>query len=246
MTKLFVLGSANAIPTTERENTYFFLENGERSILIDCGAGAFLKLQQSRFPMESVSDIIITHFHPDHVSGLPLLVMDWWLLGRKAPLTFHGLGYTLDRIKILLELYNQSNWPDFFPVNFHEIPEEYSLVLADDQVKIHSMGVKHLIPTVGLRFSLNGKIITYSCDSEPCDGVIQLGKEADVFIHESAGDAVGHSTAYQSGVDAHKAGAKKLYLIHYPDDTDKDKLIADAKREFSGEVVLARDMMVFE
>jgi ribonuclease Z len=248
MAKIFIMGSANAIPTTERDNTYFFIENGGKSILIDCGAGAFLKLQQSRTPVDAISDLIITHFHPDHVSGLPLLVMDWWLLGRKVPLTVHGSAYTIERIQTMLDLYSWKNWPNFFPLNFHTLPEEYCLVLDNPSVRIYSHPVQHLIPTLGLRFEMmdSGKSIVYSCDTEPCDGVITLARGADILIHEAAGNEKGHSTARQCGREAAKSGVKELYLIHYPDDVDFEKLVSDAKSEFPGEVTLARDMMVFE
>ena len=246
MIKLFILGSANAIPSADRENTYFLIENGEKSILIDCGPGSFLKLQNMKIPIDSVSDLIVTHFHPDHVSGFPLLVMDWWLLGRKAPLTIHGLEYTLDRIKTLMELHNWKNWPNFFPVHFHPLPEKYATVIEDQEIQINSAVVQHLIPTIGLRFTFNNQTIGYSCDTEPCEGVLQLGRDADIFIHESAGAAPGHSTAKQCGADARLAGAKELFLIHFPEEADKEQLIADARLEFPGEVTLAKDMMVFE
>jgi ribonuclease Z len=248
MAKLFILGSANAIPGPERENTYFFLENGSHSILVDCASGAFVKLQQCRVPLDGISDIVITHFHPDHVAGLALLLMDWWLLGRKAPLVIYGLEYTLERVKKMMDLFTWSNWPDFFPVSFHNIPETYSTVLQDEQVSIQSILVNHLIPTVGLRFELKqaGLSIAYSCDTSPCEGVITLGKDADILIHECAGSAKGHSTATQCGQAAAKANAHQLYLIHYPDDADLNELIRQAKAEFTGEVVIATDMMVLE
>jgi ribonuclease Z len=248
MAKLFILGSANAIPSPDRENTYFFVENGSNSILVDCASGAFVKLQQCRIPLDGISDIIITHFHPDHVAGLALLLMDWWLLGRKAPLKIHGLEYTLDRIQKMMDLFTWSNWPDFFPVTFHNIPETYSPVIQDEQVSIRSMPVKHLIPTIGLRFELKqaGLIIAYSCDTSPCEGVITLGKNADILIHECSGSEVGHSTATQCGQAATRAEVKKLYLIHYPEDANTNELIMQAKEEFPGEVLIATDMMVFE
>lgn len=246
MARLFVMGTSNAIPGQDRDNTYFFLENGSKSILIDSGLGAFTKLQQSRVTIDSVSDIIITHFHPDHVSSLPLVVMDWWLLGRKAPLTIHGLGHALDRFKSLMALYDWDKWPNFFPVEFHYVTEDYQPVIDWGEVRVSSNAVKHLIPTLGLRFTFNGKQIAYSCDTEPCDGVIRLAQGADILIHEATGNAVGHSSAADCGHAAARAEVQQLYLIHYPEEADKEQMLHDARSEYPGEVYLAADMMVFE
>lgn len=248
MAKLFILGSSNAIPQVHRENTYFFIENGSNSVLIDCGANAFLKLQSSRTPIDAVSDLIITHFHPDHVAGLPLLLMDWWLLGRKTALTIHGLKDTIDRFKTMMSLFTWENWPNFFPVQFHELEPEKQVILQVPNVRIISMPVKHLIPTIGLRFEINDgkKTVAYSCDTESCENVVELARDVDILIHEAAGEELGHSSARQSGRDAASAGAKELYLIHYPNDADEEAMLSEARSEYDGPVTLARDMMVIE
>jgi ribonuclease Z len=196
--------------------------------------------------IDSVSDIIITHFHPDHVSSLPLVVMDWWLMGRTAPLTFHGLPHAMERFRAMMALYEWERWPNFFPVEFHSVSDEYQPILQKEGYSIYSAGVKHLIPTLGLAFSFNHKRFVYSCDTEPCECVVQLATGADVLIHEATGKAVGHSTASDCGTIAAKAGVKQLYLIHYSDEADQEQLLKDARTNFGGEVYLATDLMVFE
>lgn len=247
MARLYIMGSANAIPSMEQENSYFFLQNESKSVLVDCGSNAFVKLQTNKVNINDISDIILTYFHPDHVAGLPLMLMDWWLLGRKEPLVIHGLKFTLDRAQKMMDLFDWKNWPNFFPVTFNELPENYHKVISSDQIEIHSTPVKHLIPTLGLRMNLKEPKITvaYSCDSEPCDGVIQLARNANVLVHEASGEAKGHSSAQQCGMDAQKAGVDKLVLIHYPADLREEDMIKEARKEFSGEIILAKDMMTF-
>lgn len=247
MSRLIILGSANAIPSSNRENTYFYLENGMESTLIDCGANAFIKLQQSQVDINCISNIIITHFHPDHVAGLPLMLMDWWLLKRNAPLIIHGLDTTIDRIQKMMDLFDWKKWPNFFPVDFRVLPNEYYQVLDNGENKIYSMPVKHLIPTIGLRmeFEETRRVIAYSCDTEPCPGVIRLAQQADILIHEAAGKATGHSSAAECGLDARQAEARSLCLIHFPDHAAESDLLEQAKTEFAGKVFLAEDGMVF-
>ena len=106
-----------------------------------------LRLQKAGVGFDQVTDLILTHFHPDHVSGAPLMLMDMWLLGRRTPLHVHGLSHTLERMKTLMDLYGWSSWPNFFPVVFETLPErELSKVVEGEGFRILSSPVRHLIP----------------------------------------------------------------------------------------------------
>jgi ribonuclease Z len=200
--------------------------------------------------VNEITDIILTHFHPDHVSGVPLLLMDLWLLGRERELRIYGLDYTLDRLEALMDLYEWDTWPRFFPVLMKRLAEEeLTLVQKTDEWIIYSSPVCHIIPNIGLRieFTKTGKVFAYSSDTEPCPQVVQLGRGADVLIHESAGATLGHSDATQAGKTAKEAGAKSLYLIHYPNGKFKNEdILTKAAQTFEGTVRLAEDFLEFE
>ena len=168
-------------------------------------------------------------------------------MGRKQPLNLYGLSHTLDCIEKMMELYEWETWPEFFPVIFHRLPEEEMIpVLETGDFRIFASPVCHIIPTIGLRIEAlqTGKAIAYSCDTEPCSQVVRLGKDADILSHESTGESYGHSSSAQAGEIAEKAGAKALYLIHYPPHLFKDEsLIEQASKYFSGEIRFAEDFM---
>ncbi len=250
MTELIVLGASNAVPTLEGENTHIAIRAGERVVLVDCGSNPLLRLEQAGLDFEAISDLILTHFHPDHVGGLPLFLMDMWLLGRKTPLVIHGLDYTLDRAEKMMGLFGWEDWPNFFPVSFHRIPSRQMTLLLDfPELRIYASPVQHLLPNIGLRIELKreNKSVAYSCDTEPCQAVIDLAQEVDALFHESSGPFKGHTSAAQAGEVARKAGAKKLYLIHYPTGKFASGEPADeARKAFAGPVILARDLMRVE
>jgi ribonuclease Z len=100
--KVIVLGSSNAVPSKEHENTHLVILGEERKILVDCVSNPVVRLEQAGVDFNELTDIIITHFHPDHVSGVPLLLMDMWLMGRTRPINIYGLHYTLDRLEQLM------------------------------------------------------------------------------------------------------------------------------------------------
>jgi len=114
MPKLIILGSSNSIPDANHENTHMVLVGKNSTVLIDCANNPIIRLSQAGIDFNNLTDIILTHFHPDHVSGVPLLLMDMWLMGRKRALNIFGLHYTLDRMEDLMGFYGWSDWPKFF------------------------------------------------------------------------------------------------------------------------------------
>jgi ribonuclease Z len=245
--KLTILGSSNAIPDDSHENTHMALVGETSTVLIDCVNNPIVRLGQAGIEYDEIRDIILTHFHPDHVSGVPLLLMGLWLLGRELPLNIYGLEYTIERMEKVMEFYDWMSWPNFFPVNFHELADsEMAPVMATDEFRVFSSPVCHLVPTIGLRVELsgNGKVMAYSCDTEPCKQVVRLSENADVLIHECSGATLGHTSAPQAGEIAREAGAGSLYLIHYPTgDFDTQSLVKGARTTFDGPVALAEDFM---
>ena len=90
MSKLIILGSSNAISHKDHENTHMVIVGEKRTVLVDCVSNPILRLEQAGVDFNAITDLILTHFHPDHVSGVPLLLMDMWLMGRREPLNVYG------------------------------------------------------------------------------------------------------------------------------------------------------------
>jgi len=247
MAKLIFLGTSNAISGEDHENTHMVLVGEKRTVLIDCPNSPILRFQKAGVNFNRLSDLILTHFHPDHVSGVPQLLMNMWLMGRLQPLNVYGLPHTIDRIENLMGLYNWSEWPGFFPVRFYRLPEQALVSVFDcDEFHIFASPVQHFIPTIGLRieFTVSKKTLAYSCDSEPCTQVIELAEGADVLVHESSGALPGHSSALQAGEAARLAKVGSLYLIHYPTGQfASGSLVIEARQQFDGPVKLAEDYM---
>ena len=250
MPKLVILGSSNAVPTIDHENTHMAIVGENRVTLIDCVGNPIVRLTEARINEKNLNEIILTHFHPDHVSGVPLLLMDMWLLGRKLPLEIFGLEQTLDRLTKMMSLFGWEQWPDFFPVNLHRLEgKPLELVSENKEWRIFSSPVKHLIPNIGVRIESkhSGKVLVYSSDTEPVAATIQLAQQADVLIHEAAGRTFGHSDSIQAAEIAQKAGVKQLYLIHYETGEHTDSgMLAKASEVFDGEVFLAEDFKEIE
>ena len=250
MPKLIVLGTAFAIASEGQANTHMVMVGDNGAVLIDCSGSPMVRLRQAGVEPNNLTDLILTHFHPDHVSGVPVLLMDMWLLGRESALKIHGLDYTIDRVETVMDAYNWKRWPDFYPVTFNRLPEAgLAPVLETEEWRVSASPVHHMIPTIGLRveFPASQKVLAYSCDTDPCGEVVKLAQGADILLHESTGDYPGHTSAAQAGEIAQQAEAKSLYLIHYATDpVQHEGLVSAARQNFSGPVTLARDLMELE
>lgn len=250
MPKLVILGTSNAIPDEKHENTHLAFVGEEHSILVDCVNNPIVRLKQAGLDSGMVSDLILTHFHPDHVSGVPSLLMNAWLMGRERLMNIYGLSHAIDRLEALMGFYDWGTWPGFFPVALYRLPErEKASVLENGEFRVYSSLVCHLIPTIGLRVETMGtkKVAVYSCDTEPCESVIRLASGADVLVHEATGAYPGHTSAAQAGEVARAAGVKALYLIHYPvGEFDPEPLVDQARTTYDGPVALAEDFMEIE
>jgi ribonuclease Z len=83
------LGTAGSMPTVQRAPASVLVRRGGDRILIDCGEGTQRQLLRS-IGLPDVEQIFLTHFHADHVLGLPGMMKTFALRGREAPLTIHG------------------------------------------------------------------------------------------------------------------------------------------------------------
>lgn len=250
MLKLTILGSASAVADACHENTYMVLQSKQSSLLIDCGGSPMARLDRANVDLETLDGLLVTHHHPDHIYGAPVLLLGLWLMGRERPFVVYGSRRTLQVVPRMMQLMEWQVWPDMYPVVYCEIPWEEKASLIDcAEYTIYTSPVQHLVPTVGLRIESKntGKVLTYSSDTRPCESVVQLAQGADVLIHESSGPFPGHSTPMQAGEIAQRAGVKRLVLIHYPVFTeDLDAWRGVAATVFDGPVEIAEDFKVFE
>ncbi|MFC1936127.1 MBL fold metallo-hydrolase [Chloroflexota bacterium] len=249
MPKLVILGTATNVPDEQHENTHMVLVGEERMVLIDGPGSPYLRLRKAGLDDDRLTDIVVTHFHPDHVSGIPTLLMGMGLSHRKKPINIYANQHCMLFLKQMLDNFEWDTW-HFFPVTFYTVPEdELHPMIETDEFTIFSSPVKHFVPTMGLRmeFKSSGKVLAYSCDTAPTPSLIPLAKNADILIHEAGGASIGHSSAEQAGEIAKEAGVKRMYLVHYPvNGFEYQQLAKEAAEVFGGPVEMAEDFMELE
>lgn len=87
---LNVLGTASALPTTERYPSAQVLNVRGRLFMIDCGEGAQIQLRKAGVSFLRIEHICLSHIHGDHIFGLYGLLSTMAMLGRTAPLNIYA------------------------------------------------------------------------------------------------------------------------------------------------------------
>ena len=80
--KIKFIGTGSAKVNPKRFFTSFILSNSNTNILIDCGDGISRKLYELEIDLNSIENILITHLHPDHFTGIASLLVQMKLLKR--------------------------------------------------------------------------------------------------------------------------------------------------------------------
>lgn len=227
MPQLHLLGTGAAISEPHRTTTMLAFSSDEETVVVDCGGDVVQRLLSAGIELDSISALIITHEHPDHVSGFPLFMEKIWLAGRQRPIPVYGIQPAISQARRCFETFDTSGWEGMPEIHWHEIAlEEEAAVLETGSWTILSTPGRHSVPVVGLRVSSKATsgIVAYSCDTEPFEPIERLAAGAGILVHEATGEGPGHSSAEQAAAIAERARAGRLLLVHLPPTLSDDEL----------------------
>lgn len=233
--QLHLLGTGAALTDPHRTTTMLAFTSGSDTLVVDCGGDVMQRLLAAGVDIDSISGLIVTHEHADHVSGFPLFMEKIWLAGRRRPLPVYGIAPALEQARSCFGTFDTSGWEDMPEIIWKEVAlEEQTLVIEEAPWRVTATPVEHAKPNIGLRVEEpdTGRVVAYSCDTEPAETFARLADGADVMVHEANGEMSGHTSAEQAAGIAAEAGADRLLLVHLPPDMSDDDLTA-ARKTFS-------------
>jgi len=215
-------------------------------VIFDAGYG--IALAPNHMKKDKPIYLFISHMHMDHVCGLHVLPK----LKNKSGITILSTPKMIQDMKKIMTHPYMSPFKEFSNnIGFH------SLKIGENKTPINvaCLLLEHADHTVGFRVGVDGKIITYCCDTAICANDIKLAKNADVLIHECSyptgfRNAWGHSNPEDAAQVAKDAGAKMLVLTHFGPggmyDGKKKRLDAGriAKKTFKNTVVAFDDTRI--
>ncbi|MBI4466180.1 MAG: MBL fold metallo-hydrolase [Acidobacteria bacterium] len=237
---------------------------GGNLFILDCGTGfrQFGQALQKEFGTKPIkARIFLTHYHWDHIQGIPFFTP---LYHQRNQFIFHSYEFLDESVQQALE--EQMTDP-YFPVDmstmrahrhFFRIEEER---IAYDDLTLISKRLNHPQGCLGYRIECDGKVLVYATDNEPGDrkgdrNVRRLADGADVLIYDAQYTPEemkhfrrwGHSNWKEGVRIATECKAKRLVLFHHDPDRDDrsvDKILKRTRDRFD-DVVAAHEGMVLK
>jgi ribonuclease BN (tRNA processing enzyme) len=220
--QLTVIGCSPAWPNAGGAQSGYLVE-GEGRLLLDCGPGVLARLRALDGGWPRIDAVAITHFHLDHWGDLVPWVFgasfgpgrsvpkpDLWLPpGGGARLRSYGEEMSFgDRIDEAFVVREYGDDESFRAAGFDVLPirlDHYSEV------------------TFGLRVSNHRSTLAYSGDTGPSAGLVELARDADIFLCEATLTAPepherGHLSDAEALAAFTESGARRLVVIHRPDE----------------------------
>ncbi len=244
------LGTSAASSIANHPTSSMLLRFGDERILVDAGARSLTQLRRAGVDPATLTAIVITHWHTDHVAGLPTLLAAAAAptLGRTTPLRVYApkppggmiatLGVASRRLDAVLV---ETVGGDVIPVSGASL----TAITSD-----------HVMPSLAYAFAEagdGGRRVVFSGDTRPNLDIMQAAGGADLLIHEATFAAArnvwahrtGHSTAPQTAMIAKAAGVGALALTHISARDQRADILSEARVLFPS-AVMPDDLEVIE
>ncbi len=238
-----VVGCSGSFPGPDSAASCYLVEaDGYRAVL-DLGNGSLGALQR-HVDIYDVDAVLLSHLHPDHCLDMcSYYVARTYRPGGAPPsIPVYGPSGTADR---LASAYGTAKDPGLTEAfEFRTWLSGMTYDIGPLRVTVHR--VDHPGHAFGMRVEHDGAVLAYSGDSGPCDPLVTLARDADLFVceaafHEGRDDGkVGlHLTGRGAGEHASRARARRLLLTHIPPWNDVSRTVEEARAAYDGPLDVA-------
>ena len=237
------IGSGDAFGSGGRFQTcILFRGNGAQPLLIDCGASSLIAMKRAAVEPSTISTVVISHLHGDHFAGVPFLILDGQFNRRTQPLVVAGPAGTRERVEAAMEVLfpGSTKIRRRFPVNFVELTNGKAADIGAAMVT--GFEVEHFsgAPSLAVRVEYDGKIISYSGDTQWTDALVEVADGADLFVAEAYffDKQIKFHLDYRT-LEAHRAELRcqRLVLTHLAEDMLRHLTEVDAECADDGTVI---------
>ncbi|MGB0387343.1 MAG: MBL fold metallo-hydrolase [Ardenticatenaceae bacterium] len=223
------------------------------------------------FDFPKLTRLFVTHLHPDHTLGIPAFIISNWVKGRTEPLQIYGpkgirkIAFgALDMFAEGIAEHRRSGANPLGDIPLEVTEYEEGIIYSDERVSVEAFSVQHGgLEAYGLKFVTPDKVVVFSGDTCPVPLLTEKARGCDILVHGVYCEAgmidlppswahyfsTMHTAGRALGAIANEAQPKLLLLTHqimFGGTQAADVLREIREGGFTGEVVYANDMDVFE
>lgn len=250
--RFILTGTASGLPVIHRRHASLVVEEGERRMLIDAGEGTAAALLAAGIEPESISRIVITHTHADHVSGLPMLLQGMHLARRSAPLQISvppgRVQWFRDWLRGMYIFHEKWSFP-------FQVQQYGDIAITGDRLRVVPFVNRHLegVRELALRYDVPAEAYSIHLSSRCCSAVVSADVAAidDVAATAAACDLliVDSTHVDQDEILAFAIQHERITVIctHIPPELESSIAAREERsaREAGGRVLYAFDGMAF-
>ena len=221
--RLTVLGRSPARPNPGEACAGYLVEGGGARLLLDIGPGVVAQLLLRHQPDE-LDAVVVSHLHPDHMLDLVTLryAYSWQRRPREERLRVIVPPGSADQLNDLARgVGGRRHLEDAFRLEEHD-----GRAMTFGGMALTPVETQHFIPCWGFRAEADERLLAYTADTAPCDGLLELAADADLLLSEATlrsldEDATapgrrGHLLPAEAGDAARETRARRLMLTHLP------------------------------
>jgi ribonuclease BN (tRNA processing enzyme) len=251
--KITILGSGACVPSLVRSSCALLVQTVGDKLLFDLGPGTMRRLLEAGIGIYDISNLFLSHFHPDHTGELVSFLFANKYPDenqRKIPLTICGGSGFLEFFNQLKTIYNE--WIDLSgKLSLMEFTTFDRDSHQFESFNVETCPVNHRPESIAYRITATkGPAMVYSGDTDYSENLIELAKNADLFVCECALPdplkVAGHLTPSLAGKMAAAANVKQLVLTHFYPQCDDADIEAQCRKTYAGPLALAHDLMTFD
>jgi ribonuclease Z len=150
--KIVFLGTSQAIPTAKRNHVAVLLRYKGETILVDCGEGTQRQFRKAHLNPCKITKLLITHWHGDHVLGIPGLLQTLALSNYSKTLEVYGPKGTKRRFQFMLNMFV---FAGKIKVKIHEVSKGK---FYENDFILEAFPLKHSTKTIGYIFKEKDRV----------------------------------------------------------------------------------------
>lgn len=246
--RLIILGSSAGLASKSRAGSCYLLDCGGHGVLFDIGDGATRNFLAHGYRADSISNMVITHTHADHVGGLGYFLQQRYLTGTELPLTIHCPGEAVGPIKAILNFGYMFKDKLPFKIEYKPHVERYPTLIGGLRVTpyptAHLTAMRSLAEEKGLpnrgecfamRIEAGERTIVYSADIGSINDLDIVPAPIDWLLVEST-----HVPLDRLWPWVENRKIKRVIITHIADSFDRASA-ALGKSHTSAEIIVAED-----